>query len=408
MNKELTEKYAELIVKVGANVQKGQYVVIRTGVFEEEFAAIVAKQCYLAGAKKVFVHWQAPKLDLIDNQYADEEALKEVTSFEESCHKFMLDELPVLIWLDGDDPDGQAGMDNAKASRIRQAKHKVLGKYRDARENKFQWCIAGVPSEKWAKKVFPELDKDQAIEALWEKILYTSRALDGNGIDNWARHDEDLKKRCDYLNSLNLRYLKYHSSNGTDFKVGLIPHVLFAGGDEKTLSGIHFQPNIPTEECFTSPMKGEAEGIVHATKPLSYQGQLIEDFSIRFHEGKAVEVHARKGEEALKSILTLDEGSAYLGECALVPYHSPINLTNILFFNTLYDENAACHLALGTGFNNLYPDFEKYTDKEIQSFGINYSLSHVDFMIGSKDMSIIGIKEDGSEVEIFRDGDWAF
>ncbi len=408
MNKELTEKYAELIVKVGANVQKGQYVVIRTGVFEEEFAAIVAKQCYLAGAKKVFVHWQAPKLDLIDNQYADEEALKEVTSFEESCHKFMLDELPVLIWLDGDDPDGQAGMDNAKASRIRQAKHKVLGKYRDARENKFQWCIAGVPSEKWAKKVFPELDKDQAIEALWEKILYTSRALDGNGIDNWVRHDEDLKKRCDYLNSLNLRYLKYHSSNGTDFKVGLIPHVLFAGGDEKTLSGIHFQPNIPTEECFTSPMKGEAEGIVHATKPLSYQGQLIEDFSIRFHEGKAVEVHARKGEEALKSILTLDEGSAYLGECALVPYHSPINLTNILFFNTLYDENAACHLALGTGFNNLYPDFEKYTDKEIQSFGINYSLSHVDFMIGSKDMSIIGIKEDGSEVEIFRDGDWAF
>jgi aminopeptidase len=408
MKQELIEKYAELIVKVGANVQKGQYVVIRTGVFEEEFASIVAKQCYLQGAKRVFVHWESPKLNLVDNQYADEEVLKEVPFFEEACHKFMLDELPVLIWLDGDDPDGQAGMDNAKASRIRQAKYKILGKYREQRENHFQWVIAGVPSEKWAKKVFPDLDKDEAIEALWEKILYTSRALDGNGIENWIRHDENLKKKCEYLNSLGLRELRYHSSNGTDFKVGLIPNVVFAGGDEKTLSGIHFQPNIPTEECFTSPMKGVAEGIVYATKPLSYQGQLIEDFSIRFHEGKAVEVHARKGEEALKSILTLDEGSAYLGECALVPYHSPINLTNILFFNTLYDENAACHLALGTGFNNLYPDFEKYTDKEIQSFGINYSLSHVDFMIGSEDMDIIGIDESGKEIQIFRNGDWAF
>ena len=408
MKQELIEKYAELIVKVGANVQKGQYVVIRTGVFEEEFASIVAKQCYLQGAKRVFVHWESPKLNLVDNQYADEEVLKEVPFFEEACHKFMLDELPVLIWLDGDDPDGQAGMDNAKASRIRQAKYKILGKYREQRENRFQWVIAGVPSEKWARKVFPDLDEDEAIEALWEKILYTSRALDGNGIDNWIRHDENLKKKCEYLNSLGLRELRYHSSNGTDFKVGLIPNVVFAGGDEKTMSGIHFQPNIPTEECFTSPMKGVAEGIVYATKPLSYQGQLIEDFSIRFHEGKAIEVHAKKGEEALKSILTLDEGSAYLGECALVPYHSPINLTNILFFNTLYDENAACHLALGTGFNNLYPDFEKYTDKEIQSFGINYSLSHVDFMIGSEDMDIIGIDEKGKEIQIFRNGDWAF
>jgi aminopeptidase len=408
MKQELIEKYAELIVKVGANVQKGQYVVIRTGVFEEEFASIVAKQCYLAGAKRVFVHWQSPKMDMVDNQYASEEALKEVPLFEEECHRFMLNELPVLIWLDGDDPDGLIGLDNQKASRIRQAKHKILAKYRDQRENKFQWVIAGVPSLPWAKKVFPNLSDEEAIEALWEKILYTSRALDGNGIENWIKHNEDLKKRCEYLNSLNLCQLRYHSSNGTDFRVGLIPGVCFAGGDEATLSGTYFQPNIPTEECFTSPRRGDAEGIVYATKPLSYQGQLIEDFNIRFHEGKAVEVHAKKGEDALKSILSLDEGSAYLGECALVPYHSPINLTNILFFNTLYDENAACHLALGTGFNNLYPNFEKYTEEEIQSFGINYSLSHVDFMIGSKDMSIIGIDENGKEIQIFRDGDWAF
>ncbi len=408
MNQELIEKYAELIVKTGANIQKGQYVVIRTAVFEEDFAAIVAKKCYEAGAKRVFVHWQASKMDRVDNLYASEEALKEVPLFEEYAHKFMLDELPVLIWLDGDDPDGLSGIDNAKASRIRQAKHKILGKYRDQRENHFQWVIAGVPSPSWAKKVFPSLNEEEAIEALWKAILYTSRADDGNGIENWKKHNEDLKNRCAYLNSLRLKELRYKSSNGTDFKVGLIPGVRFEGGDEHTLEGVTYSPNIPTEECFTSPRKGVAEGIVYASKPLSYQGQLIENFYVKFHEGKAVEVHAEKGEEALRSILSLDEGSAYLGECAFVPYHSPINLTNILFFNTLYDENAACHLALGTGFPNLYPDFEKYTDEEIRAFGINKSLSHVDFMIGSKDMSIIGVTEDDKEVQIFKDGDWAF
>lgn len=408
MNQEILEKYAELIVKTGANVQKGQYVVIRTNVYEEEFAAIVSKQCYLAGAKRVFVHWMSDKLDKVDNLYGTEEALCEIPAFEEDAHKFMLDKLPVLIWLDGDDPDGKNGIDNAKASRIKQIKNKVLRKYRDQRENHFQWCIAGVPSKEWAKKVFPTLNEEEAIEALWEKILYTSRCLDGNGIENWKKHNDDLKQRCAYLNSLRLKELHYHSKNGTDFTVGLIPGVKFEGGNEKTLEGIEYSPNIPTEECFTSPMKGVAEGIVYSSKPLSYQGQLIEDFSVRFHEGKAVEVHAKKGEEALRSILTLDEGSAYLGECALVPYHSPINLTNVLFFNTLYDENAACHLALGTGFPNLYPDFEKYTDEEIRSFGINYSFSHVDFMIGTEDLEIIGVKEDGSEVAIFKNGDFAF
>lgn len=408
MDKKLIESYAELIVKTGANIQKGQYVVIRTGVFEEEMAAIVAEKCYQAGAKRVFIHWQSALLDKVDNLYADEEELKKVPLFEEYAHKFMLDELPVLIWLDGDDPDGQNGIDNDKASRIRQAKYKILGKYREQRENHFQWVIAGVPSERWAMKVFPKLSKEEAIEELWKQILYTSRALDGNGIENWKKHNDDLKSRVKYLNSLRLKELRYKSSNGTDFKVGLIPGVRFEGGDEKTIQGIIYSPNIPSEECFTSPKKGVAEGVVYSSKPLSYQGQLIEDFFIKFHEGKAIEVHAKKGEDALRSILSLDEGSAYLGECALVPYHSPINMTNILFYNTLYDENAACHLALGTGFPSLYPDFEKYTDKEIQEFGINHSLSHVDFMIGNEDMNIIGITEDDKEVQIFKNGDWAF
>ena len=408
MKEELIEKYAELIVRVGANVQKGQYVVIRTGVFEEDFAAIVSRKCYEAGAKRVIVQWQSSKLDQVDYIFGQEDDLKHVFPFEEQAAKFMRDELPVLIWLDGDDPDGLKGVDATKVAKIRRARYLVTGKYREASENHHSWCIAGVPSLPWARKVFPGMADDEAVEKLWEAILTTSRCIDGNGIENWKRHDEDLKARCNYLNSLNLRKLRYHSGNGTDFIVGLIPGVRFAGGSEKTMEGQVYSPNIPSEECFTSPMKGEAEGIVYSSKPLSYQGQLIEDFSVRFHEGKAVEVKARVGEDALRSILTLDKGSAYLGECALVPYHSPVNETGILFFNTLYDENAACHLALGTGFPELYPDFEKYTDDEIRSFGINKSQSHVDFMIGSKDMEIIGITADGKEVAIFKDGDWAF
>jgi aminopeptidase len=408
MDKVIIEKYAELIVKAGIALKKGQDVVIRTDVSQEEMAALVSKVCYQNGARRVYVHFQSAKLDRVDYDNAVLEDLFIVPPFEEAAHKFMADDLPCLIWLDGDDPDGLKGVDASKVAAVRAAKYKIVGKYREARENKFQWCIAGVPSLAWARKVFPALTDDKAMEALWKAILSTSRALDGNGLKNWEAHDADLKKRCAYLNSFRFKELRYSSSNGTDFRVGLIPGVIFLGGGEKTLSGTYFQPNIPSEECFTSPRKGVAEGIVYASKPLAYQGQLIEDFSVRFHDGKAVEVHAKKGEEALRSILTLDPGSAYLGECALVPFHSPINETGILFFNTLYDENAACHLALGNGFTELYPGFETLGDEEVHKRGINQSLSHVDFMIGSKDMAITGIAEDGREIAIFRNGDWAF
>ncbi|MFA6624726.1 MAG: aminopeptidase [Bacilli bacterium] len=408
MDEKIIDSYADLIVKVGANVQKGQYVVIRTSPCVEEFASLVAKKCYERGAKRVFVHWISSYLNKVDYEEATTEELSSIPAFEEECHKFMADNCPILIWLDADDPDGLKGVDSKKVAAIRAAKNKVLGKYRDARDNKSQWCIAGVPSKEWATKVFPSLSEEDAIEALWKAILTTARALDGNGIKNWEDHEKDLKKRCSYLNSLNLRKLHYESKTGTDFTVGLIPGVIFLGGGEKDLSNRFFQPNIPSEESFTSPMKGEAEGIVVASKPLAYNGQLIEDFTVRFHEGKAVEVTAKKGLEALQGILTLDEGSAYLGECALVPFDSPINNTGILFLNTLYDENAACHLALGTGFPSLYPNFEKYTPEEIQKFGINKSHSHVDFMIGDRYLNITGTTIDGKEIPIFRNGNWSF
>ena len=293
-------------------------------------------------------------------------------------------------------------------AKVMQNRYPILKPYRDERDNKFQWTIIGAPSVAWAKKVFPNLPKGQAVKKLWEAILLTSRVTD-DPIQAWKEHNADLEKRTNFLNGLDIDYLEYKSSNGTDFKVWLNKIVKWEAGGERTLgSNIFFNPNIPTEECFTTPIKGKAEGKVVATKPLSYQGQLIENFSIIFKDGKAVEVHAEKNEDLLKHMIAMDEGASYLGECALVPYDSPINNLGILFYNTLYDENCCCHLALGEGFTNLVKDYQNYSNEELHKMGINESQIHVDFMIGSKDLSIKAHLRDGKIVEIFKEGNWAF
>jgi aminopeptidase len=274
-------------------------------------------------------------------------------------------------------------------------------------ENKFQWCIAGVPGVRWAAKVFPGIPEDEAVEKLWEAILGAARA-NGDPIANWEEHNRLIHSRCELLNSYNFAKLRYKSSNGTDFEVGLMEQGIFAGGAEKDLSGRVFNPNIPSEEIFTTPRKGDAEGLLVATKPLSWQGTLIEDFSIRFANGKAVEVRARKGQEALERMIAMDENAPYLGECALIDHRSPISDMGILFYNTLYDENASCHLALGRGFDVCVANYEKYSREELKNMGVNDSMIHVDFMIGSADLDIDGITADGRKVPVFRKGSWVF
>ena len=270
-----------------------------------------------------------------------------------------------------------------------------------------KWCIAAVPGEAWAKKMFPDLSRRAAVEKLWEAILFTSRA-DGDPVAAWDAHNKELADRCAYLNSLGLVSLEYKASNGTNLTVGLIENALFLGGGEYTLSGEFYNPNIPSEEIFTSPKAGSAEGIVYSSKPLSYRGELIENFSVRFESGKVVEVHAQKGEELLKKLISMDEGAAMLGECALVAQNSPIAKSGLLFYNTLFDENAACHLALGKGFSNCIKDYDKYTLEECRSMGINDSMIHEDFMIGTDDLDITGITKDKKRIPIFRNGNWAF
>ena len=409
MQQELLQKYAHLIAKVGANVQKDQEVFINAELDQPEFVAMVVEECYKLGAKRVVVDWSYQPLTRTHVQYRSEENMGTLANYEEARMQHYCDELPARIYLISEDPDGLAGVDQAKMARAMQRKYPIIKKYSDAMENKYQWCIAAVPGALWAKKLFPEASADEAQEKLWQAILMTSRVdADSDPIENWNAHNADLHDRCHYLNSLNIDSLHYSSSNGTDFTVWMIPEAEFKGGGDTSLKGIFFNPNIPTEECFISPMKGRAEGVVYSTKPLSYQGQLIHDFSIRFHEGKAVEWHARDNEELLGQLIGMDEGSAYLGECALVPYDSPIQNSGLLFYNTLFDENAACHLALGMGFADTIRGFENKTLDECRALGINDSMVHEDFMVGSADLNIDATTRDGKVVPIFRNGNWAF
>ena len=250
-----------------------------------------------------------------------------------------------------------------------------------------------------------------AKEKLWEAILKTSRVdPEGNSdpIKNWQNHNEELKNRCVYLNSLGIEALHYKTDRGTDLTVGMISDAEFLGGGEYTLQGNFFNPNIPSEEVFITPRKGKADGIVYATKPLSYRGELIENFYFRFENGKVVEAHAEKNDKLLNLMINVDEGAAYLGECALVPDSSPINRTGILFYNTLFDENAVCHLALGEGFTNTIKNFDKYSLDELHEKGVNESMIHEDFMIGDETLNITATTFKGETIEIFRNGEWAF
>ena len=407
MTKAKLKKYAYLIANVGARVKKGQEVMIFAELDQPEFVKMLAEECYKAGAKKVDVEWSYQPLTKVNVRYKSLKTLSAMENWEIEKLKHRVEALPVMIYLLSEDPDGLKGINQQKYSKGSQARYKIIKPFRDEMENKYQWCIAAVPGEAWAKKVFPNCRKSQAVEKLWDAILTTSRCTD-DPQKAWDEHNAFLKNRCDYLNSLGIKSLHYTSSNGTDFTVGLIEDSIFLGGGEYTLSGNYYNPNIPSEEVFISPKRGEAEGIVHSVMPLSYRGELIDNFSIRFENGKATEVHAEKNEELLKELIGMDEGSAYLGECALVPYDSPIRNSGILFYNTLFDENAACHLALGEGFSSSIKGSENLTLEECREKGINKSIIHEDFMIGAQDLNITAKTRDGKEVAIFKDGGWAF
>ena len=408
MRKSQLKKYAKLIARVGLNVKKGQSVFIAADLDQPEFAAMVVEECYKAGASEVYMEWDYQPTTKLSSNYRSLESLSEVKPWALAKLQYKAEKYACRLFIESSDPDGMKGVDQEKLSAARRAQYPIINPFREKMGNKHQWCIAAVPGKAWAKKVFPHLSESKAVDAMWKAILNASRADGKNPVQAWKEHNADLLARSTYLNNLGLASLEYKSANGTSLTVGLMENGLFCGGQEKLLNGRKFNPNIPTEEVFSTPMAGKAEGIVYSSKPLSYMGEIIDNFSMRFENGRVVEVHAEQGEELLKKMVSMDDGAAMLGEVALIPYDSPISKSGILYFNTLFDENASCHLALGHGFNECLKGFDKMTAEERTAAGINDSMIHVDFMIGTKDMSITGVTKDGKRVAIFRDGNWAF
>jgi len=413
MKKSYLKEYARLLVRSGIAVKKGDIVIVNAGLDQPEFVKTVVEECYKAKAARVLVEWSYPPLTKLHVNNMNAKLLGKVEAFEEEKLKYRLNNNVAMLHLVSDDPDGLKGINQKKYAQSMSEKMKVIKPYRDAMDNKYKWCIAAVPGNAWAKKVFPGERTSVAVEKLWNAILLASRVIDkdGNLLDaevEWLKHNASFNRRCKILNEAGLVSLRYKASNGTDLSVGLIENGSFMGGGENTLGGEYYNPNIPTEEIFTSPKAGVAEGIVYSSMPLSWRGEIIDNFSLRFENGKMVEVKAEKNEELLKTMVGMDEGASMLGECAFVPYNSPIRESGIMFYETLFDENAACHFAIGRGFTNTIVDYDKYTNEEMKEMGINDSALHVDFMIGTQDLSIVGIKKDGSEFTIFENGLWAF
>ena len=408
MKKSALRAYARLIVCVGANIQKKQGVVIYASTGIAEFARLVASEAYRAGAGHVTMMWNDQRIEKLAYQHETLTELSKVPEWMLARQLYFNDTLPAEIHLLSDDPEGLRGLSPKKYAEVRRRVGAVVKPLRDARENKHQWTIAGVPSPEWAKKVFPKLRASSAVNHLWEEILKVSRVSgEPDPVAAWEAHNARLAERSKILTDYNFDRIFLKSKSGTDLEIGLIDGAAWMGGAETTESGVVYNPNIPTEEVFTTPQRGRVSGVAVATKPLSLNGRLIEDFSVTFKDGRAVSCSAKHAEEALKRLIAMDEGASMLGEVALIGKNSPVNRAGKLFYETLFDENAACHIALGMGFINVLPDFSAIARDKWTEYGVNDSIIHADFMIGAPDMSVSGMTRAGERVTIFEDGDWA-
>ena len=403
------DNYARLAVTKGAAVQPGQEVVITCPVEQADFMRRLVRCAYEAGAGHVTTLWSDSDLARLEYQYMDVDYFKTVPAWKRDQLNSLADEGATFLHVSGSDPNALKGIDPVKPTTRSHAMNTQCNVYREGMDfGKNAWTIVGVPVEAWAKEVFPEAETHEAMYRLWEAILATSRA---DGLDpqaEWECHNATFEKNKRILNGYAFDRLKYRSANGTDFELGMNPGHIWEGGAARTVEGVVFFPNIPTEEVFTSPDCMRANGIVHSVYPLVYVGHIIRDFWLRFEEGRVVEYDAAEGRDVLESIINTDDRACRLGECALVAKDTPIRQSGILFYNTLYDENASCHLALGTGFPECVENGFSMSKEELMRHGINQSNTHVDFMIGADDLEIVGITHDGAEIPVFVDGRWAW
>ncbi len=405
---ELLDKYAELIIRKGINIQPNQTLLVSCHVDNADFARRCVKKAYEAGCREVIMNWGDDTISRETWLHANDEIFDTIRPWEAEKANTLASEGAAFLNLTSGDPEAMAGVDPERMRRKSVVASKATAPYREAlMSDKLQWCVAAVPNVKWAKKMFPDMKEEKAFKKQWDSILTTSRVYEETSpIDEWDKHIDTLHRRAAKLNEYNFKYLKYSNSLGTDLTVELPEGHFWQGGDSKSEKGIQFLPNIPTEELYTAPKRDGVNGIVYASKPLVLS-DIVDKFWFRFENGKIVELHAEKNEKILRTETTVDEGASYLGEVALVPYDSPISNTGLLFYNTLFDENAACHLAFG----DSYPCVEGTSDlswqERLEKHGLNHSITHCDFMVGTKDLSVIGVTHDGTEIPVFVNGNFA-
>lgn len=402
------EQYAELAVKVGVNIQRGQYLLINTSTDALDFTRIVVKKAYEAGAGRVQVNLTDPIISRTFYELGAEEEFSNYPKWIVAQRDELIERKGALLWIDAEDPDLLAGIPVNRISAQQKAAGSALANYRKAVMNDdIAWSIIAVPSPKWAAKVFPNLPESEQVTALWDAIFKTVRIGEGDAVEKWRQHVENLEKRAAQLNKKRFAKLHYKAP-GTDLIIELPNKHNWQSGSSKTPEGTTFIANMPTEEVFTLPYKYGVNGHVSNTKPLAYQGNIIDQFTLTFEKGKIVKAEAEIGNELLQELINADEGSQFLGEVALVPHESPISSSGILYYNTLFDENASNHLAIGEAYPTCFEGGRELEKGQLESLGINTSITHEDFMIGSGEMDIDGILPDGTVEPIFRKGSWAF
>lgn len=407
-NKKLDD-YAKLCVKVGINIQPGEPLVINAPVEGVEFVRLVAKHAYEAGASEVHVNWNDGILTKLKYENAPMEVFENFPKWYADGLEDYAKKGAGFLSISAQDPELLKDADPKKIAANNKSSAIALKEWRKYTMNDINsWCVVSIPTKGWAKRVFPDVSEDEAVELLWDKIFSATRMDLDDPVAAWQEHLATLKQKMEFLNEKNFKELHYTSANGTNLTVKLPEgHIWIAGGG-KNSKGTYFVANMPTEEVFTLPLKTGVDGVVYSTKPLNYGGKLIKDIKLTFKEGRVVDFEAKVGQEVLADLLDIDEGAKYLGEVALVPFDSPISNTNTVFLNTLFDENASCHFAFGKAYPTNLKGGENMTEAELEAHGVNNSLTHVDFMIGSSDLSIVGKTQDGEEIQIFENGNWAF
>ncbi|KSU84625.1 aminopeptidase [Fictibacillus enclensis] len=405
---EKLDQYAEIVVKVGLNLQEGQRLLINSPIEAAPFTRKVTEHAYKNGCKRVFVEWTDTETNRIHLNNASEEVLKDnLPQWQIDMHESLVENNDCMLMVTGSDPNGFKGVPAERLMFVQKNAGERLEKVSKARlAGEVPWLIAGAPTAGWAKSVFPEKNETDAIEALWEAIFKTVRVDQLDPVAAWKEHGQTLVEKVNYLNEQKFKTLHY-KSEGTDLSIDLHPEHVWIGGGHHSTFNTFYIPNMPTEEVFTAPLKEGVNGTVTSKKPLSAMGNIIDNFTLTFKDGKVVDLKAETGEDTLKQLLNIDEGMKYLGEVALVPYDSPISNAGIVFNNTLFDENASCHLALGMTISMNIPGADKLSKEELESKGVNQSHGHTDFMIGSADLEIEAEYHDGKRIPLFTNGNWA-